>query len=609
MEVPVNKYCEFPIAILNKLTNIKYSTDFVEFDISKNLEKHLRNVLESVLIENPMDLIFNTPHELFKFTDAFVNANVVAIQDAVTYEHLTKDAFLYYHLSDVRVIPTTEFVKFMGVVKDSFDNVIEVNAGTGLLGSILNIKSYDVKFFELPDYITSSFNNFNFDLNIGQNTKGGYVKGLTFYDDFDNIKQLLKSDINFKIEHKPVHSYLEIPVNMFFIQFIVDLFNQNRLHIVDDTVIIYISEIAGYIEQLRNIGLTGDVYKKTKASLNGDVDITNIVHILNKSIRIYYSEDNTYSSLVMISFLTYCLNLKSVLPSFLDVKDIFKDGSHDNYYKFTTYLPSGGLTDSQLGFAFEQDELFYILTKEMLLEMSKNKKEYDNIVDQLIQPNTPLSLSDLISHFENSAANKDLLDTIGVEMNTDSAELDADDLNWLNLQHANQSRLINLIITKFQKYTSADVVNVNIKDTTLTPSQIRRLYILIKNKHKVIYYPKRVIKADYKLAIKTNCANNLNNLVIAYNPSRSFNISSFKLYKRLNFLIFGRIVNLKRNIINVGNAVGFKYVLCEINTITPYSTPIKHENGMLFVIGKKSNSTFIDNVIVKYHLKVVIKNY
>jgi hypothetical protein len=608
MKISINKYNSISSAFLKKsVNNKKIDNFFVDLDLKPDFEKNIKNYIDLFELNSYNESISDIDFIKNKY---FNKDNSPKKLSYINYLTLSKKDLQLFSLNDIPLIPSTEVIDFLSDVKKlKNDSLIEVNSGKGVIGENLQIKSFSKKENDYSSLPFSDIDLLNITLKEDQNK---LISKIEIVDKNIASKIIKHPDIDTFIEENTrainVNAYLNLNSRLINLSVLKDLHSLNLIYTVNDNYVIFLNEIEDYIMSFKS----GESILN-KNTVSSETDLTNIKKFLNKDIRIYFSVDNNYSELLLISFVSYFCPINTMADSFLEKTKSFSKIDTEKNLLLTTYKETftkevtvkiKNLLKSFDNIILEQGEFYYILSFDYLYnKISYSDNEiFLNVLKTILPESPPLSKDILLKYFSMTPSLAYFLTYVNVDENGD---IDEDDIKWLNTQYSNISRLTTLFIKHFTVFEKSDKIVINIKDTIFQKSDIDKLYERCILKNKKVDYPERIIKASSETAIKNTFEKDDIGAVINHGIK---NINLNKLYQtnnRLDYVIFDSL----KNVLNDKSYYVYKYMILQSPfIITDKTVPFDNENCVLYVFGKKSK-TNIDAIITKNNLKILKKNF
>ena len=596
--LPIDQYCILTKSLLDIIINKKYTPTHIEIEVEDIYYYNFKNLMDYNLRFTYYDLLNNKGVNFERVKNFLTQENNLKFLSNKDYLHLSKEDLAYFRINEIHLIPTKESIDLLKqLINDR--KAIEVDSGIGLIGDIIGIPSFDKKLFELKNPLLKEIDSFNTYVKVAsRDTKKGYLISQVemkakkdtvekLFDDFVHTKQNKKEFLNKNFQKQKSYAYIECSTELIGKQFMVDINNLGLFHNVNNELVIYINELIDYISSFTVIGEGSEIYAKAKQGDSGNVNLTGATHLLKTKLKICFQEGNEYSEFLLVSFLSYCFDIKKIASSFMKGTKEYPQTSHKNF-KLTTYEETK-IQDKKVSsflscfdsFILEQADTYYTMPFEDIYEsVNKNSDDFLNVIQSILtKSNKKLSNEGIVQYFLNSPYGEFILSFTDVV----DGRVDEDDYQWLLVQYENITRIITLFMKASIKYEYENRLIIPIKNTSLNTNDIKKLYNSLEKEFKVIKYPNRVQQKNYKEAIKQSVTHNQETLVIAYGDD--FNYNQYKHMKKLDFVSIGSLDLFLKN----DNYKGLKFALLQTNQlITSHDNPLKKLNAILYIKAKKS---------------------
>ena len=536
--------------------------------------KNLFNVLEKSAIPKSSDVVINATGEL-----------------------------QYFKYKDQPVIPTKEFVGMINSLKSDF-KTIELNAGIGQIGEITGIPSYDPKVFEPHNKrLFEMFQNYT----AFPEMKIWKKKYEILYMDFLNEKNAIElvGEGNYEMVDREHGMYFEIPVNNINKQVLVDLQNIGAIQLIDGNYCIFMNDIEPYLD---TFSTTEKIYEKQVQSKSGTVDLTNAIHLLNKTIHVYYDGYSDHSIKQQILFAMSFIDFDKMCADIAKSQSFMaKDLERDDIVKFTTYedfIPKTVEEFKQYKeFVIEQDTDYYTVKIDELKKTSRTEEEFDELLAGILINSISLNKHGLYHLFKYNTYLEGFVDDID-----DPAEMTDYDYDWLSTQYSNTSRLLIIYLKQQNRFVykkvaraKGSVLRLSIHDEKL----MINYHLGISNS---IVYPERVKKAKYTDVVGKEFERNEEGIIISYNPSDIFNAKKiFEQSKKVLILLVAREESLGR----MNFYKGYHYAILNSATpfvVSPYSSAADPSKDILIVLKHRKNKFSFSDFAQKNNLKTISSN-
>lgn len=634
LNIPIEIYSNFDTSILKIIVWKTFDTEkgFVTIQIEPEYENIFKMIVEKAdpnneaekseikgkLINNQKITKTKKSFDYIKLFNVLKDNKILTAMELMTKISTSDLAFFKY--IDVPIIATKETIAMLNDIAKK-GKTIEVNSGTGVLGSEANIKSFSSKVYsktntELFDYI-SKFKTF---LNLSPDKKQPKLLSIDFiFSDINEAKNIVSSFTKENVTDDNITSfihrresdiqYINIAFNLFNLSFLNDLSKLDLIHTDEDgNPFIILGEIQEYLLSYRSVDA---IYKKQLED-DGNFNIGNIKQYVNKDIKIFYNINSDFSRKLEIMLALHFLNFEKVCDFVFTKKlhtiDEIKECKHLKYLSSETQPKGFPKMENYSGILLEQINDYYSITNEELKSFTQNDYDFSTLISAIADNSVKLSKKELIFLIKTNKYLNQFIDYLdGVE---DEKDLDDIDYEWLHLQYSNMSRILIIYLKKITRYIPRDIVRIPINKSTFTPADIekaKRFYYGFTN---AIDYPERVETSNYMDAIQKSFSKNENGVVIAYNPSNEFNLNKvFDISKSIELFCFGRIESLGRN--SFYKAHSYALLASEYpKIVSPYSSLIESEADVILYIKNHKNKTGnVDEFVKTHNLKILSKNF